>query len=168
MEQTERVRKKIDRSILKNKIPPPRTAYVLSSLPCVSAAPTPALAFGTSIRKRAPHSRASGSPAVASESGEMRCASTPPLRRGSVRRAHDTLPLPPLLTATDAPPTRAQSPAVTSARAVFSNQAHARILDLPKNYNSHKTATSRVVSMELTLQQRAWLLPGSGMCCMFI
>lgn len=132
---------------------------------------SPPLAFGTGIRKRAPHSRASGTPAVASESEEMRCASTPPLRRGSVRRAHDTRSLPPSLTtinSTDAPPTRAQTPAVTSARAVFPNQAHARISALCKNYNSHKPAKSRVVSMELALQQWTWLLPDSGMYCVLI
>lgn len=94
-------KKKRKRSILKNKIPPPRTAHFLSSAPCASPLPG-----GMGIHKRAPHSRASGSPAVASESGELRCAFTPPLHRGSVRRAHDTAPppLPPPKPPTPRPP----------------------------------------------------------------
>lgn len=89
--QDQKKKKKKKRSILKNKMPPPSTAHFLSSPPC--ACPLP---VGMGIHKRAPHSRASGSPAVASESGGLRCAFTLPLHRGSVRRAHDTAH-PPLL-----------------------------------------------------------------------
>lgn len=125
-------REKNKQTILKNKIPPPHTAYVLSSIPCVSAA---LACYG--IRDGYPQ-------ASASQSGIWLPCSRFRKRRDEMRvHAGDpsgalTTPscfLPPS-SATDAPPTRAQSPAVTSARAVFPNQAQARISDLCKKYNS--------------------------------
>lgn len=97
VEQTERLRGKRNRSRLKNKILPPRTAYAHSSLPCVSPRLTPALAFETAIRKRAPHSRATGSPAVAPESGEMsvHAALPPGIRQARSRHSLPSLPSPP-------------------------------------------------------------------------
>lgn len=97
----------------------------------------------------------------------MRVHAAPPPGIRQARSRHSLPPaLPPPLTptATDAPPTHAQSPAVTSARAIFPNRARARLPGLCKNYNLHKPAKSRVVSMELTFQQGALLLDQECAC----